>query len=76
MSALSSFGSVYNMRRYARETRRKTEQYLSQQDAYTLHKQRRKRFPRRKTCSKGMGNLHQADLVDLSNISRYNDLHL
>ena len=26
-----------------------------------------------KTYSKGIGDLYQADLVDLSNISRYND---
>ena len=47
--------------------------YLSKQDAYTLHKRRRKRFPRRKTYSKGIGDLYQVDLVDLSNISRQND---
>jgi len=49
------------------------KRYLLAQDAYTLHKQRRIRFPRRKTYSKGIADLYQADLVDMTNISRYND---
>ena len=42
-------------------------------DAYTLHKPRRIRFPRRKTYSKGIADLYQIDLADMSNISSYND---
>jgi len=49
------------------------KRYLLAQDAYTLHKQRRIHFPRRKTYSKGIADLYQADLVDMTNISRYND---
>ena len=74
-SAPGSFGGARNLKRYADKKRRKTEQYLSQLDAYTLHKQQRKRFPRRKTLSKRIDDLYQADLVDLSNLSRYNDSH-
>ena len=40
---------------------------------YTLHKPRRIRFLRRKTYAKGIGDLYQIDLADLSNISLYND---
>ena len=47
--------------------------FLSSQDAYTLHKPIRKRFRQRKVFSKGIANLIQADLVDLSSIARYND---
>jgi len=43
------------------------------QDAYTLHKPRKIRFPRRKTYSKGIGDLFQIDLVDLSSLSPFND---
>jgi len=68
-----SFDAVQNLRRYTGESRAKTLQYLASQDAYTLHKQRRRRFPRRKTYSKGIGDLYQIDLADVSNISRYND---
>jgi len=38
-----------------------------------MHKQRRIHFPRRKTYSKGIADLYQADLIDMTNISRYND---
>jgi len=53
--------------------KRKAERYLIGQEAYTLHKDVRKRFVRRKTLSKGIGDLFQADLVDLTNISFSND---
>jgi len=45
------------------------------QDAYMLHRQARRRFPRRKTHSKGIADLYQADLVDLSSLSNFNNLY-
>jgi len=39
----------------------------------TLHKSARVRFSRRKTYSKGPGDLFQIDLADLVNISSHND---
>ena len=68
-----SFSAAQNLKRYTGDSYNKINRYLSGQDAYTLHKQHRIRFPRRKTYSKGIGDLFQADLADLSNISRYND---
>ena len=47
--------------------------FLTAQDAYTLHKSRRIRFPRRKTYSKGIADLFQIDLVDLSSLVSFND---
>ena len=72
-NAPGSFTAVENLKRYTGKSYNRVQRYLSKQDAYTLHKQRRIRFPRRKTYSKGIGDLYQADLVDLTNISRYND---
>jgi len=43
------------------------------QDAYTLHKQTRKKFPRRKIFVLGIDHLWQLDLADMSSTSRYND---
>jgi len=68
-----SFGALQNLKRYGGEYYVDTVRYLSKQDAYTRHKQRRIIFPRRKTYSKGIGDLYQADLVEMANISRYND---
>jgi transposase InsO family protein len=47
--------------------------WLKTQDAYTLHKPLRKKFPRRKTFAKGINDLFQADLVDMQSLSRSND---
>ena len=61
------------LRRYSHKPRKQVVRYLSTLDAYTLHKPTRIRFPRRRTISKGIADLFQIDLVDLSNLSTYND---
>jgi len=63
-----SFGGIQNVRRYGGEVKN-----LLRNDAYALHKSVRVRFHRRKTYSKGPGDLFQIDLVDLGNISSHND---
>jgi len=63
-----SFGGIQNVRRYGGEVKN-----LSRNDGYTLHKSARVRFRRRKTYSKGPGDLFQIDLVHLGNISSHND---
>jgi len=68
-----SFGSVKNLRRYSSWSEREVKQFLAKRDACTLHKPRRVRFPPRKTYSKGIADLYQIDLVDMSNLSSYND---
>ena len=59
-----SFGGIRNLMRYSGRSKREVK---------TLHKPRRIRFPRRKTYSKGIADLYQIDLADMSNISSYND---
>ena len=73
MRSPGSFGSVRNLQRYSGRSGREVKKFLRSQDAYTLHKSRRVRFPRRKTYSKGIGDLFQIDLVDLSSLSSFND---
>lgn len=51
----------------------KTKEWLLSQDAYTLHTQKRKRFPRNKFIVNNKDDLWQADLADLKNISQYNN---
>jgi len=69
-----SYSGIDMMLRYSGiKSRRRVIDFLSGQDAYTLHKPLRKRFRRRKVFSKGIADLVQADLVDLSSIARYND---
>ena len=61
------------MRRHARKSRKAVVDYLAGQDAYTLQRSSRRGFPRRRTYSKGIADLFQIDLADLSNLSPYND---
>jgi len=68
-----SFGGVRSLKRYSGRSEREVKTFLAGQDAYTLHKPRRLRFPRRKTYSKGIGDLFQIDLVDLSSLAPFND---
>jgi len=69
-----SYSGIDMTLHYSRiKSRRCVIDFLSGQDAYTLHKPIRKRFRRRKVFSKGIADLVQADLVDLSSITRYND---
>ena len=53
--------------------RRDVQHYLRIQDAYTLHRQARRRFPLCKTLSKGIADLYQVDFVDLSGLSNLNN---
>jgi len=71
--ASGSYGGIDVRHRYSHKPRKQVVKYLSTLDAYTLHKPTRIRFPRRRTISKGIADLFQIDLVDLSNLSTYND---
>jgi len=68
LSAPGSFGSVRNLRRYSGRSEREAREFLSKQDAYTLHRPRRIR-----SYSKGIADLFQIDLVDVSSLSSHND---
>ena len=47
-------------------------EYLKTQDSYTLHKPAVRKFRRRKYTVKGLNDLVQMDLADLSSLSRWN----
>lgn len=68
-----SFGGVQILKRYSDRSEREVRKFLVGSDAYTLHKPRRIRFPRRKTYSKGIADLYQIDLADMSSLSPFND---
>lgn len=52
---------------------RKTKNWLLTQDAYTLHTEKKKRFPRNKYIVNNIDDLWQADLAVLKNFSHYNN---
>ena len=49
------------------------KQWLSHQDAYTLHKPIRRHFVRRRIIVGGLDHQFQADLIDVKNLKKYND---
>src|ERR1051325_4256387 len=53
----------------------KTRDWLAGENVYTLHKQAKTKFKRRKTFATGIDDLWQVDLVDLSSLANYNDSH-
>jgi len=67
----ASYGGVRTLARQF--SMKSSADWLQTQDTYTLHKPVRKKFPRRKTYSKGINDLFQADLVDMQRLSRFND---
>lgn len=74
----SSFGSPLRLFKAASKVNEKITQedvdkWLSNQPAYTLHRDLRTKFPRRKVIVNGMRIQYQADLLDLTPISREND---
>jgi transposase InsO family protein len=68
-----SYGGVRPLARYSSAKASTVNNWLSSQDAYTLHKPIRKIFPRRKTYAKGIEDLYQADLADMQQLARFND---
>ena len=67
-----SFTSIANLQHYAGVDRQTAERFLMGQDAYTMHKPARLHFPRRRTYAKGIDDLFQIDLIDLSSLATYN----
>jgi Integrase core domain len=68
-----SLAGIRALSRYSKQSVKKVKQYLSSQPVYTMHRPIRRKFVRRKTISKGINDLFQADIADMSNVSRAND---
>lgn len=70
-----SFGGVATFKRHVKGQIKTKDlrTFLKSKDAYTLHKPVRLKFKRRKTFTVGIDDLWQADLVDISALSKYND---
>ena len=74
----ASFGGVDAVYRAIKEqgetdiSRKDVQDWLSQQDVYTLHKPARRRYKRSGVIVSGINAQFQADLADAQNLSRYN----
>lgn len=54
-------------------THKQIKKWLNSQDSFSLHKKVIRKFTRRKTLSRGLNYQIQMDLVDLSNIKKFNN---
>jgi len=68
-----SFRGLDSIRRHVKVGSNIAREWLMEKNAYTLHKQSRTKFIRRRTVSRGIDELWQADLVDLGLLSNEND---
>ena len=68
-----SFRGLQSIRHHTGVGVTSARKWLMGEPAYTLHKQSKIKFRRRRTLSKGINDLWQADLVDLSLLTNEND---
>ena len=74
----ASFGGLDAVYRAVKEkgkskiSRKQVQDWLSQQDVYTLHKPARRHYKRSRVIVPGIDAQFQADLVDVQNLSRFN----
>lgn len=71
----ASYGGILKLSKASGIPQKKVKEWLMSQDVYSLHKPIRLNFPRRKVLSYGIGELVQADLVDVSKFAKQNKNH-
>ena len=69
---IGSYGGVSALSRKTKIKPEGVKKWLESQDVYTLHKPVRYKFPQRKVIVAGPNQQWQADLVDVSRLSRHN----
>ena len=70
LSAFSAIGALIKASGYDRKT---VQSFLDEQPVFSLHKQARYHFPRRKIHAPGVGQCFHADLLDLQKLKKFND---
>jgi transposase InsO family protein len=82
-AAPSAFSTVKKIHEASKQVTSKTKKkekspgkikaWLETQDSYTLHRPVRKRFPRNPYTVTNIGDVWEADIMDLSSLKKYND---
>ena len=72
VKGVGSFGGIRPLVKTSKVKTKQTKEWLASQDVYTLHKPVRYKFPRRKIIVGGPNQQWQADLIDVSRLSRHN----
>ena len=69
----ASFSNADKLSKSAKVSKKIVQKWLENQDSYTLHKQIRKKFQRNKYLVTNIGDLFQADLIDMRSLKEHND---
>ncbi|XP_067204506.1 uncharacterized protein [Linepithema humile] len=69
----AGYSAVDNLFRAANLPRNNVERWLEAQDAYTLHRPLRRKFPRMHYNVTNIDDLWEADLIELRNLKSYNE---
>lgn len=69
----SAYAGIEKLAIASREPRSRVLEWLEGEDAYNMHRQVRKRFPRRCYDVKNVDDLWEIDVMDLKSIQTYND---
>jgi hypothetical protein len=72
-SHAGSFRGLNSISRHAKVDSKTAREWLMGEKSYTLHKQSKAKFRRRQTIAKGINELWQADLADLSLLANENN---
>ena len=72
VKTIGSLGGVQPLSKSVNKKPVEVKEWLRTQDTYTLHKPVKYNFPRRKIIVGGIGHQWQADLVDVSKLSKHN----
>jgi len=67
-----SFGGVQSLSKVADQP---AKEWLSGQEAYTLHRPVRRNFQRRRIIVSGINEQWQVDLIDLTKLKKFNNGH-
>jgi len=68
----SSFGTSKKLQQATKRPPTAVKAWLEEQDAYTMHRRVRKRFPRNPCTVNNINDVWKCDLVDVQNLSKYN----
>ena len=63
---------VLKQKGFKKVKHKQIEDWLQKQETYSIHKPVRHRFPRNRVIVSGKDDQFQADLIDLSSLSRFN----
>lgn len=70
----AALGGVKKLKKFFPGTKKTVlQKWLREQEAYTIHKPAKKRFPRQKTIVAAPNQLYQADLLDVSKHTKENN---